>query len=308
MDCPDCGRPVAVVRATCFYCGKPLPSGVVAAARTTAEKALRDLESAPPAAAEASTTLGAAPPSEDRSLLIIDLREASADAVAAALQTSAFEAGQRLKRGGYQLHRIARAGDAVAEAERIAGHGVRVFTLSEADLRRHAPVGIGRGRLEPQRFVGRVAGRSLECPVNDVLLVVRGPIRREFQAQDKNLKQLKSAAPSEGYRFHLHRVSDPRPLEIDPNAFEFEDREASVSSFLRVAQWIDSLAPAPPLDDGFRLMPPALGESERDRTTAHALGRGPQKDGERPLLDNLKQFRLYSSWRGAVERIVRGYG
>lgn len=308
MDCPHCGRPVAVVRPACFYCGKPLPKEVVAATRATADKALRDLDQALPAGPGASAPPEASAPSEDRSLLVLDLREASAEAVAAALHTSAFEAGQRLKRGGYQLLRIARAAEAAAEAERIAGHAVRVLRLSEAELRRHAPLHAERGRLEPQRFVGRAAGRSLECPVNDVLLVVRGPIRREFQAQDKDLKQIKSATPAEGYRFHLHRVSDPKPLEIDPYGFDFEDREVSASSFLRVTQWIDALTPPPPIDDGFRLLPPALGESERDLATARALGRAPQQANERPLLDNLKQFRLYSSWRGAVERIVRGTG
>jgi hypothetical protein len=140
------------------------------------------------------------------------------------------------------------------------------------------------------------------------LLVVRGPIRREYQAQDKDLKRIKSATPSEGYRFHLHRSSDAPAIEIDPDGFDFEDRESAASSFLRVTRWIDSLVPSPPIDDGFRLLPPALGESERDATTARALGHAPQQGSERPLLDNLKQFRRYSSWRGAIERIVRGVG
>ncbi len=309
MDCPHCGRPVAIVRSTCFYCGKPLPKDVVAATRATADKALRDLDPALPAALDASTPAPAAAPDEDRSLLVVDLREATVDAVASALRTSAFEAGQRLKRGGYQLLRIARPAVAAAEAESIAEHGVRVFTISEALLLRHAPLPAERGRLESQRFVVRAAGRTLECAVDELLLVVRGPIRREFQAQDKNLKLIKSATPSEGYRFHLHRVSDPKPLEIDPHGFEFEDRQpSSPSSFLRVTQWIDSLTPPAPIDDGFRLLPPALGESARDEATARALGRAPQKGSERPLLDNLRQFRLYSGWRGAVERIARGTG
>lgn len=213
-----------------------------------------------------------------------------------------------MKRGGYQLLRIARAAEAAAEAERIAGNGVRVFTLSEAELARRAPLSAERGRLEPQRFVGRGSGRAVECLVSDLLLVVRGPIRREFQAQDKDLKHIKSATPSEGYRFHLHRLSDARAIEIDPDGFDFEDRESSASSFLRVTRWIDSLVPPAAVDDGFRLLPPALGESERDVATARALGHAPQKGSERPLLDNLKQFRLYSSWRGAIERIARGAG
>src|SRR6185436_19921760 len=164
MDCPHCGRPVAVVRPSCFYCGKPLPREVVAATRATAEEAIRKTEHGLPAAAETSPS----PPATtgpDRSLLVLDLREASVSAVAAALGTSAFEAGQRMKRGGYQLHRIVPAAEAAAEAENIAGHGLRVYTLSEAELHRHAALTVERGRLEPQRFLGRAGGRAAECAV-----------------------------------------------------------------------------------------------------------------------------------------------
>src|SRR3970040_491347 len=94
-SCPACGRPVALARPQCLYCGAALPRSVV-------EEAARQAEAA--ATVPASAPAPAGPP---RSLILVDHDGADAAALAAAFGVSAFEAGQRTRRGGWRLQRIA---------------------------------------------------------------------------------------------------------------------------------------------------------------------------------------------------------
>jgi hypothetical protein len=298
-DCPHCGRPVAMVRAKCFYCGKPLPQQLLAEAQASAVDAIQKLEQLPGIPRAEAAQASALP---DRLLIILDLRQGEPATVAQALLVSTFEARQRLRRGGYQLLRVAQADDARAEAARIAAAGLRALTLAEQQARVE-PRLVSGGRLEPGRLVGRSPEGRFEWAAADLLLVVKGPIRREHQAGDKQLKRLKSAAPSEGYRFHLHRVGDARPLELDPDAFDFDAERGKVgSSLLRISAWLDGFEKPPRVDDGFRLLPPALQASQASDPTALALGRSSQRKATNVVLDNLLQFRFYSGWRGALER------
>lgn len=287
------------MRPKCFYCGKPLPSELLSAVEASALEAIQKIEQQlphEPAASPAHET-------PERLLIILDLSEGEPPGLARALGASAFEAGQRLKRGGFQLHRIALEAEAREEAERIAAQGVRVVLLRERTLAVEPLVVVG-GALLTRRLLGRTADGRLEWSPEDLLLIVKGPIQRQYQAEDTSLRRLRSASPSEGYRFHLHRLSDPRQLELDPDGFDFDaERGRVASSMLRITTWIDSFETPPLVDDGFRFLPPALGASETGGTTARALGRPPQQKGIGVVLDNLRQFRFYSAWRGALERM-----
>lgn len=297
MTCPHCGRPLALARPSCFYCGRPLPPELVAAATAAA--------AAESSGAQTPTPRLEADPA-GRFLVILDLRQPGAPALAAALGIPAFEAAQRLRRGGYQLHRVV-AGETAAAAElaRIASHGVRGVMLPEREALVE-PQLVRGGRLEPGRLRARVGDGRLEWSRDDLLLVVKGPIRRERQAEDRNPKRIRTAAPSDGFRFHLHRLRDPRPLELDPDAFEFEaERGQPGSSLLRLGAWIDAFDPPALVDDGFRLLPPALGVAEPDPGATRALG-GAEHKPAALMLDNLRQFRAFSGWRGALERRARG--
>lgn len=302
-SCPRCGRPVALVRPHCLYCGGALPPELVAAAEAAAEAAQAPLG----AAAVASVDAAGGAAAGTRQLLILDLSGAEAGALERGLAVSAYEAGQRLKRGGYQLLRIlASAAEAQRELDRLAGHGLRAVALPEAETHGE-PLLVTGGRLLPGRLDGRSENGRFEWAAEDLLLVVKGPIRRQLQAQGEGFKRLRVAAPDDGYRFHVHRRGDPRPLELDPDRFEFEaERAAAGSTLLRIASWLDATAPKPLVDDGFRLLPPALGEAETRDDTALALGRDPAARPAGLLLDNLRQFRAYSAWRGALERRARG--
>jgi hypothetical protein len=239
-----------------------------------------------------------------RALVILDLRERRLDApgLGAALGTTAFEAEQRLRRGGYQLHRVTSPEQAAAETAAIAAAGVRVLNLDEADVLAQ-PIEVTGGRLEPRRLLARTAEGHLEWSCDDLLLVVRGPIQRQLTASAADLKRVKLGTPSEGVRFHLHRLSDRRPLELDPDAFEFGDTDQpSASSLLRLTAWLEGFTPKPTLDDQFRTLPPALAPAVVDDDTLKALGGTQHEKKDRVLLDNLGQFRFYSAWRAAVER------
>ncbi len=287
-----------MVRPKCVYCGKPLPAQLLEAVASSAQQAIQELERQLPADA-------GAPPSGEparRLLIVLDLRRADAATLRAALGLSAFEAGQRLKRGGLQLHRIAPEAEARAEAARIGANGLATVLLDERPLLEE-PVVVSGGALEPQQLRARTAAGRLDCSSDDLLLVVKGPIHREHQAESTNLKRIKSATPTPGYRFHLHRREDARALELDPDAFEFDlERGRAASSLLRISSWIEGLQPRPAIDDGFRQLPPALGAALEDDETARALGRPARKKGAAAVLDNLRQFRFYSAWRAAVER------
>jgi len=299
-DCPHCGRPVALVRPKCLYCGKPLPAELLALAETSAAQAIQTLDERLTGAAEPVAAPGLDSP--ERLLIILDLRAGDPAKLSRALGLSAFEARQRVRRGGYQLHRIAPASEARDEAARITAAGLRAVTLLEQQARIDPSV-VSGGRLEPGRLAGRSATGRFEWSAADLLFVVKGPIQRQFQAEDKNLRRLKSASPSEGYRFHLHRSSDPRPLELDPDAFDFDAERGKVaSSMLRITAWLESFEKPPLVDDGFRFLPPALQASDEADATARALGRSTQRKGALVVLDNLRQFRFYSAWRGALER------
>jgi len=288
-NCPSCRRPVAVARATCFYCGAPLPPGDV-------EEANASLPPGPP------------PDGGGRTLVVLDLAGVNAAALAQALDRPLFESGLFARRGGFHLHRILDPAAAAAEAERLVARGVVTLLLPEAEARVRPVRALGGERGD-----GSLALRTEEGPAEirrgDVLLVVRGPIAREYQPAAKR-RRVDTARLDEGYRVHLHRRHEPRPVEIDTAIFE---RGFSVtgSAHLEIDAWAEEVRGAAPCDDGFRHLPPALGPAEPEprgalaAASSLALSSRAQGDGrdEGPIvLDNAAQFRFYSGWRAAVER------
>ena len=143
----------------------------------------------------------------------------------------------------------------------------------------------------------------------DLLIIVRGPIRREYQAREIEREKPHTATLDEGYRFHLHRKVDPAPLEVDPASFAFtKHAPLPGSSLIELKAWLQTLGETVPVDDAFRLLPPALGEAVEEAGSLAAL-RGMRSSGLTPgrdaalVLDNVAQFRFYSGWRAAIERM-----
>src|SRR5512136_236617 len=115
-SCPSCGRPAGIARATCLYCGAPAPVGL-------------DAEAAPPAVT-AETPAGG-----DRWLLVLDLADASEDALGRALGRPSYEVRLLVRRGGFHLHRVLDADEAEAESRRLAACGLGTLLVPEVEAR-----------------------------------------------------------------------------------------------------------------------------------------------------------------------------
>lgn len=294
--CPSCLRPVALARGTCLYCGAPLPAGAGSS---------RPPDPQTPGPAKAPAVEPAAPA---RSLVVLDPTGTPPERIGAALGVPAYESGLIARASRPQLLRAAPLAVASTEAERLRALGLNVFLIPEAEARIRPIRALGGERSD-----GVLALRTEEGPVavrrGELLLVVRGPIARELPLSLKR-RRVDTARPDEGYRVHLHRRAEPRPVEIDVGHFEF-GFAVTGSGRLELDAWVEEVAGGAPQDDGFRRLPPALGPAEpppegalaaaaalspAPRTGADASAEGPA------LYDNVEQFRFYSGWRAAVER------
>jgi hypothetical protein len=278
--CPRCARPLALSGPRCLYCGSDV-SGIATAPAAPA---------APPPA---------------RALVVLELRKAPPEALAAALGLSPFEATRRAEHGGFHLHRVAAPDDAEGEARRLAALGLRVWLIPEAEVAQTARARPVRGGgFAEGALVLQVDGEALRVGAPDLLLVVRGPIVRQYQPGPE-VKRLRLATLADGYRFHLHRVTEWPPLEVDPGDFAFSPAVAAhASSRLVISGWIEQLHA--PVDDDFRRQPPALAPESPSPGPLGAVEalRPPSARGvpERLVLDNLAQFRAHSALRALVER------
>jgi hypothetical protein len=293
--CPSCQRPLATSRASCLYCGAALP---------------RELRAVAPAAAPPPTVELAPRAGPSRTLVLIQLEGPGPALLANALACSRYDATLLTHRGGWHLHRVLETPSAESEAARLRALGLGVIVVPEAELQLR-PLQALRG----ERLAGKLNLRSedaqLEVSPADLLLIVSGPILRQRQPSLEPRKVNTSRA-AEGWRVHLHRLSDPRAIEVDPDNFE-PGFAASGSTWLELDSWLAELGSGVPRDDRFRLQPPALGAAEPEpRGSLSALGRlGSPAEHAAPaarraeaplLLDNLQQFRYYSAWHAALER------
>src|SRR5262249_5540593 len=149
--------------------------------------------------------------------------------------------------------RMAPPADAEEVATTLRSAGFLVFLVPENDARR-PPTPVRGGGFEDDRLRLATAGGETSIGRDDLLLLVRGPIARQYQtSQDPTPSR--TAPPPAGYLVHLHLRHDAPPLELDPGNFEF----ASVSrqgSLLELGLWLGTLGA--PTDDGFKRLAPAL--------------------------------------------------
>jgi hypothetical protein len=273
----------------CVYCGAALGADTVASAAAAREATL-----APPP-----------PEGPPRTLIVVDA-EADPAALARALGESAYEGAQRVRRGGLHLWRLVAAAEGEAETARLRETGITAWTVTEADVKKgQPPLGASRGSGEGGTLHLVTGEGKLALGARDLLLVVKGPIAREYQTEGK-VRRVSTASLEPGYRFHLHRRDDPRPVELDPAEIDLGRAPLLSSAQLQLAAWIEEAAQGVPVDDGFRRLPPALGTAQATSLATALGGRAAGRSGrpsERVVLDNLAQFHFYSAWRGAVERL-----
>lgn len=299
--CPRCARPVATAQPRCVYCGAALPADAVAAAAAATE-ALEAQARLPNAAGGGLAGVAAEAPEVPRTLVILDLAGADPARVAAATGVSAYEAGQWGRRGRDHLLRIVPTSDAAREGDALKSRGLAVTLLDEEEVRAARPVVVSRGGPADGGLALRGEEGHVRVAAGEVLLVVKGPIAREYQSAPQNLKRTRTAALDAGYRYHLHRHDDPRPVELDPAGFDFGKESGVTSSVREMADWMTNLFPAAPTDDTFRLVPPALAPADSEATASLRAMAGGAPGAGRAVLDNLAQFRFHSGWRAALAR------
>jgi len=260
---------------------------------------------APPTAPEAP---GEAPPEPSPRLLVLaQTGVADPEALARALGLAVADAAHRVRRGGWQLLRIAEPAAAREQAARLGEAGVVAMLVPEAEVRSSArPVVALGGEGNGRELSLRTTEGSMRVEAAHLVLAVQGPIAREYQTSQV-VKRTRTATLEGGYRFHLHRKGEARPVELDPGAFDFGARASGASSLLQLSAWVQELTRGVLVDDAFRRLPPELGVAESAAAgpvaAADALGARAAVRGEAALvLDNLRQFRFYSAWRAAVER------
>ena len=311
--CPSCGRPVALERPSCLYCGAPLPPEQVAAAAT----AVASVSSLQAAGGEGSSAFPGGPTLSARVLLVLDLSGVPDDALGRATGLSAYESRLLARRGGLHLHRALGASEAQDVATQVAKEGIRVFQVPEAQARAR-PLRATSGARRESCLVLRGEEGPVELCAEDLLLVVSGPIAREH-APRLERSRVETARLAEGWLVHLHRGSDPRPVEIDAVNFSL-GFAVTGSARLEIDAWIDAIAPRVARDDGFRRLSAALAPAEPEPrgplAAVSSLRRGSARpawlrpgqapEEAPPVLDNVWQFRFYSGWRAAVERQRRG--
>jgi hypothetical protein len=305
--CPSCGRPVALVRPRCLYCGEALSAESLAAAEAARAEALA------PSPVASLSPIPASADHEPRVLLVMEAAAATPAALAGGLGLSLYEAGQRILRGGYQLLKILEPLAAQQETERLAAHGLAVVTLPEAAVREaRLPRAATSASAEKDGLRFRLEQGTAHLARGQVLLIVKGPITREYQSSSpevasgmssgRGLRRVRTATLDAGYLFHLHLRDDPRPLEIDPGSFDFGPAGRAESSLRKIAALVEPVADGARVDDHFRRLPPALAPAAPARGPLAAAEALRTSSGATPVLDNARQFREYSAWRGTLER------
>lgn len=307
--CPRCARPVAAAQPRCVYCGAELPAEAVEAA-AAARAALEAQWAREGETSTATPATGGAPdtPTTPRVLLVLEIASADEGALARALSLSAFEAGLRRRRGGPDLHRILPGPQATEEAARLRAQGLEVLEIAEDEVRRAEPVMATGGYAETDGLALDGHEGPQHLAEADLLLIVRGVITREYQSEAEASRRRRLATLDPGYRVHLHRRGDARPVELDPAALDFGPGGAPSGAQLQVASWIDRLFPGVPRDDSFRLVIPALAPAAPaagGNAAAAAVALAPPGRERRAVLDNLAQFRFHSAWRAAARRRAR---
>lgn len=294
--CPACGRPVAVARACCLYCGAALPEALVPPAAAI-----------PPAGPAEAEAVG-----PERSLLVLDLTGVEASSLAALTGQSIYDATQLVRRGGLHLHRVLEPATAEELAGRFRAAALTTYVVPEREVRQR-PLCASRGERAGSELLLHTPEGHLVVRAVDLLLVVAGPIAREPGPRFER-RRIETARLQESWCAHLHRIGEERPLELDPRRIEL-GFTVTGSAQLELESWIEALGPAVPRDEGFRRETPAVAPPapEDDGRSAgwplahsHASMGSRSKDAPPPVYDNLAQFRFYSGWRAAVERRLPG--
>jgi hypothetical protein len=191
--------------------------------------------------------------------------------------------------------------------------GIQHFTLAEADVQALPVEAVRRIDLGNQSLeLSLVEGQQRAINYSDLLLLVRGEIRREQHQEKKMAKGAGASRPlTPGLRLHVYGIDASIAAELDSEAFDWsvleEDQSPSTPiNFKRLTDKILVRANQAKLDRGFDMEPFVLSRSEATSGLGEMLQVQQGRDGT--LYDNSAQFRFYARWRFLVERELHRIG
>ncbi|MEO6401891.1 MAG: hypothetical protein ABIP62_07740 [Vicinamibacteria bacterium] len=306
MKCPSCGRPIAMARPTCVYCGAKLSVELLdeaasAARRVLQSKSLAGLEKA---------AKGSSPDQVWRRYLILDTKDASVASLASACRASTWEARQWQAASRYRLLKVTRETDAPIESA-LREHRLPFFALSEevvAAARSPLLLEAVDPTAAPLKVTFRTEadGPSMTRDIrnDDIAILLSAPIRREKVKEATSRHAQPDIRLEDAWLMHLHLKNEPRPFELDPRRVAFEGGGLT-SAHMRSLELLRRLAVDVPHDEAFKNTVPALSPGTDPLIDLARLKTPPKsgaKDAKLVVLDNVAQFREYSAWRGAVEK------
>lgn len=291
-----------------MYCGAALPQDVRDAAASAAERVLQSKN----LAGLELAARGPDPSQAPRRYVIIDTTTTTPEIIASACSVSVWEAKQWQAASRYRLVKISQE---VAEdrlESNLRGMGLDPLVVSEDTVARaRNPILIESIDASAQPAVLMVrenpegAPSRRELNEETIALIVSAPIKREKQRPQASKVSLDSRL-DDGWLVHLHFRSDPRPWELDPRRTGFEG-SGLASAHMQTLEFVRRLKARIPMDEAFRNVVPALspGVDPADELPGvkSSGGKSTDKQPKTIVLDNVAQFREYSAWRAAIERM-----
>lgn len=311
MKCPACSRPVAMARGNCMYCGAPLPQEILDAAAGAAERVLQSRSLAGLETAAKGPDADQVP----KRYVVIDTSITSPDIIASACSVSIWEARQWQANSRYRLLKISQeAGEDRLESN-LRGMGLEALVVSgETVARARNPIPIESidVNAQPTTCLVRENPEALpsrrEMRERAIALIVSGPIKREKQRPQTSKVRLDSRL-EDAWLVHIHLHAETRPWELDPRRTAFEG-PGLASAHMQTVELVRRLKASVAVDETFRNVVPALSPGVDPMDDLPRMKNEPGKPQDKQekavILDNVAQFREYSAWRAAIERLRPG--
>lgn len=297
-----------MARGTCVYCGTPLSDEIREAAASAAQRVLQTTT----LAGLESAALGRDSDRQKR-YLVIETAAQPAEVLAEACGMSIWDARQWQAASRYRLLRVTLEAQVGEPLSAIRAKGLNPLVLhGDAVARARSPIPVESLdvtafpfqctlREDPEGAVSRKA-----LPESEIALVISAPIKRERQKEQRS-RVRQDTRMEEAWLVHVHLRSETRPWEIDPRRTAYEG-PGLASAHMRTLELVRRLSNVAPLDESFKNIVPALSpgsDPSNELAGLHAGGAKPRdKDQKTVVLDNVAQFREYSAWRGALERLL----
>jgi len=299
-----------MARGTCVYCGAPLPEEVREAAASAAQRALQSTT----LAGLESAAMGHDHERQKR-YIVVETTAQPAEVLAEACAMSVWDARQWQAASRFRLLRVMPEAQLSEPLSDLRAKGLNPLVVSgDAVARARSPIPIESIdisalplqctlREEPEGAVSRK-----ELPEPEIALIISAPIKRERQKELRS-RIRQDTRLEEAWLVHVHFRNESRPWEIDPRRTAYEG-PGLASAHMRTLELVRRLSTVAPFDEAFKNIVPALSPGAVPSNELAGLqGGGAKARDKEPktvVLDNVTQFREYSAWRGALERMVSG--